>query len=453
MGGSRIQRRCAACARGEARCPACEEGNAGLDADSNPTWLRLTACVQKKLVIGAVDDPYEREADRVADQVSRMPDPPLQRQDEPEEEGAGTIQPQPITARASSATTLRLKCATCNHEQPVHRRDADEELEDTISVPGGASAARESPNVSMDASETTSAIDRARGQGGATLPEPVRAFMEPRFGHDFSDVRTHTDPSAAALADNLNARAFTVGQDIFFGRGEFQPETPSGQRLLAHELTHTLQQMSRVASYRIQRAVAFGRPCKKTLPTGQAREDVAFAAHDLALEVLRGALNEMTKKHPTDPEEEVAPDVLAAASARFSLPSLKNAKANDDTEGIKLWEDLFDVFGRMIEGAPSAKYRCRCPFPHAFAVTLPGKDDFRLCYPNFFINLNPDQRAGTLIHEWAHRFGPPVVRKVLESYCPQSKFAVLTREQLIQMPDAYMLFAWDLGGPAPLPCF
>lgn len=78
--------------------------------------------------------------------------------------------------------------------------------------------------------------------GGAPLPAPVRNFMEPRFGADFGNVRIHTGEAAAAQSAKLNANAFAVGQHVFFGRGQYQPDTASGKELIAHELTHTIQQ-------------------------------------------------------------------------------------------------------------------------------------------------------------------------------------------------------------------
>ncbi len=78
--------------------------------------------------------------------------------------------------------------------------------------------------------------------GGRPLPKSVRAFFEPRFGRDFSQVRVHTDVLAAESARALNALAYTVGTDLVFGEGQCAPETAKGQRLLAHELTHVVQQ-------------------------------------------------------------------------------------------------------------------------------------------------------------------------------------------------------------------
>jgi hypothetical protein len=78
--------------------------------------------------------------------------------------------------------------------------------------------------------------------GGQPLSQSLRNFFEPRFGYDFSQVRVHTDAQAAESARTLSARALTVGHDVVFGAGQYAPETTAGQRLLAHELTHAVQQ-------------------------------------------------------------------------------------------------------------------------------------------------------------------------------------------------------------------
>jgi hypothetical protein len=84
-------------------------------------------------------------------------------------------------------------------------------------------------------------IDAMRG-GGQPLAASTRAFMEPRFGYDFSQVKIHTDAQSAESAESINALAYTSRQDIVFGPGQYRPETPAGQQLLAHELTHIVQQ-------------------------------------------------------------------------------------------------------------------------------------------------------------------------------------------------------------------
>jgi hypothetical protein len=140
--------------------------------------------VQTRLTVNAPGDVYEQEADQVAEQVMRMPEP-----------AAG------INAQRAAA--------------------------------GG-----DTPEVSP---EVESHISGSRG-GGQPLPDGVRGSMESRFGQDFGGVRVHTGAGSAGAARDLNAQAFTTGQDIHFGAGQYRPGTPSGDKLLAHELTHTVQQ-------------------------------------------------------------------------------------------------------------------------------------------------------------------------------------------------------------------
>jgi hypothetical protein len=89
------------------------------------------------------------------------------------------------------------------------------------------------------------AVHEVLGSPGTSLDSATRAYMEPRFGHDFSRVRVHADERAAESARAVHALAYTVGRDIVFGAGQYAPTTPDGRRLLAHELTHTVQQRFR----------------------------------------------------------------------------------------------------------------------------------------------------------------------------------------------------------------
>lgn len=78
--------------------------------------------------------------------------------------------------------------------------------------------------------------------GGQPLEEPTRSFMESRLGHDFGDVRVHTDEKASESAKAVNAEAYTVGTDVVFQSGKYSPDTSAGKHMLAHELTHVVQQ-------------------------------------------------------------------------------------------------------------------------------------------------------------------------------------------------------------------
>ncbi|MEM7427980.1 MAG: DUF4157 domain-containing protein [Pseudomonadota bacterium] len=164
--------------------------------------------LQPKLTIGAVDDPAEREADRMADKVMGMPEPG-------------------VTGSAVSALvpegTISRKCADCE-ENTLRRKPADDA--ENLATP--------------DVHKAVTSLG-----SGLPLPSSERNFFEPRFGRDFSNVRLHTDQRAGTAADAINARAFTHGSDVAFGAGEYRPGTTAGRRLMAHELAHVGQQAPR----------------------------------------------------------------------------------------------------------------------------------------------------------------------------------------------------------------
>ena len=174
--------------------------------------------VQAKMRIGAPDDAYEREADAVAARVMEA------RADAP----VATVGAGPLVQRL---------CAECEEEEKTAQRKAapeqPEEEEEEVQTKRATGAAGPLP-----VAATVSAL---RG-GGRPLPGAVRSFFEPRFAADFSQVRVHDGPAGQAAARALHARAFTSGRDIAFGPGEYAPMTATGGRLMAHELTHVLQQ-------------------------------------------------------------------------------------------------------------------------------------------------------------------------------------------------------------------
>lgn len=98
---------------------------------------------------------------------------------------------------------------------------------------------------SLLSEEEPSPVHEVIGSGdGAPLDGATRSFMEARLGHDFSDVRIHTGPRADESARSINAQAYTVGTDVAFRNGIYEPESPGGRRVIAHELTHVIQQKS-----------------------------------------------------------------------------------------------------------------------------------------------------------------------------------------------------------------
>lgn len=150
-----------------------------------------TSRLQRKATVSDPGDADEVEADHVADQVMRMEDP----------DAVGAAAPS------------------------IQRR-----------------VAREASGDSSSGLDADGAVRAAQQGSGSPLSDSARSFFEPRFNADLSHVRVHTDGAAATAARSVDARAYTVGSDIVFNSGEYSPDTAGGKRLLAHELTHVIQQ-------------------------------------------------------------------------------------------------------------------------------------------------------------------------------------------------------------------
>ena len=175
--------------------------------------------VQPQLTIGQPNDKYEQEADGVADLVMRMPAseiPPVRRKCEKCEEEGLQMKPlkQPIT--------------------PILQKQ--EEEEEMMQMKGYG-------NEETISSGLESSLQQSKGNG-QSLDASTNQLMSRGIGADFSNVKVHTDSNAIQMNQQLNAKAFTNGSDIYFNRGEYQPDTSKGKRLLAHELTHVVQQSS-----------------------------------------------------------------------------------------------------------------------------------------------------------------------------------------------------------------
>lgn len=229
--------------------------------------------LQRKLRVGAPNDRYELEADRIAGMVVDSPtharpmnraprEPLLQRcacggtcascAHEEEEQQSVAVQRLAISP-VPSAYLQREATESCNIKE--EGEDEEEKAEETEE----AEAAAKEEEEQQKAAEATVQPKRRTGEpasvpnevesrlaatrgGGSALPANTRHRMESRFGYDFSRVRIHTGDAARGLNHDLNALAFTTGSDIYFAPGQFEPTSRRGQRLLAHELTHVVQQ-------------------------------------------------------------------------------------------------------------------------------------------------------------------------------------------------------------------
>lgn len=166
---------------------------------------QITAGSPFQLKVGSPTDPLEEKADAMAENVVRFP----------------------------QRSFIQRKCKDCEQEEKLQKKSL---ASGTSTTPGPGSG-------TSLAESTANSIRSASGKGNQ-LDQHTSSFMSSRFGSDFSAVRVHTDAESTALNQQLNARAFTTGTDIFFNEGQYRPHSAEGKKLLAHELTHVMQQES-----------------------------------------------------------------------------------------------------------------------------------------------------------------------------------------------------------------
>ncbi|MCC4769555.1 DUF4157 domain-containing protein [Methanosarcina sp. DH2] len=184
--------------------------------------LIKSRALQAKIRVGQPNDIYEREADRVAEQVMRMPDPVLQR-----------------------------KCTMCdeNEKKVLQAKESQGQL------------------LATQGQSMPPLVHQVLSSPGQPLDPGTRAFMEPRFDHDFSRVKVHLGAAAEQSAREMNAHAYTVGHNMVFDAGRFAPGTHEGRRLIAHELTHVVQQSKGGVDPMVQRRLLVSSDSKADIKT------------------------------------------------------------------------------------------------------------------------------------------------------------------------------------------
>ena len=181
-----------------------KRSNTGLSVSNKTSKSQI----QPKLKIGQPNDKFEQEADHVADQVMRM-----------ENKNSS----HSVVNKKQDANQIQRKCADCEKEE-----------EENLQM-------KQDTSQSFNATELQT--DNIKpGKNGMPLPTETRMDFESRFGHDFSKVRVHHDSESVDSAKAISAKAFTLGNNIVFGSGQFNPNNFDGKKLLAHELTHVIQQ-------------------------------------------------------------------------------------------------------------------------------------------------------------------------------------------------------------------
>ena len=344
--------------------------------------------LQPKLRISAPDDKYEREADHVADQVMRskgisfgvrMPEPALQRQPA-EEDGDMEIMSSGSQVHADEEETLQAK---------------------------GTSGTR--PAMSAGAGEKI----RSLQGGGQPLPEAERLFFESRMGHDFRHVRIHDGEAAAEAAQSVNARSFTLGRDVVFNQGEYSPGTSSGKRLLAHELTHVVQQLgtapqratvnsSRIApsSPGIQRKVDAAK-CGKT-GLEQSQCDMIDSDYEIALRYVPKAINKLGKT-PYKPE------VVRALKLYFNINGYEHRQTL--INNLRRVHKILQHYKSHVSYTRGHPNGCKDPSVRAYSRPATIRKDGTVepnalgwCLP-YLNDKSQKRRVRTLIHEHAHAAG------------------------------------------------
>lgn len=402
-------------------CPRCAEES---------THPRL----QTKLSISTPGDVHEQEADRMANQVMRM---------------------------TESHVDQRALLSTNNSSSTLSRKSAEGESR---------------------ANNDVAHSDFSPGMG-QPLPESERAFFEPRFGRDFSGVRVHAGGRAAEFAESVNARAYTIGNDVVFGAGEWSPGTSGGRTLLAHELAHVAQQADG-APPMIRRALVLEEDPRPPVddvwkddidlappddfwkedrtPTGDAIpleepnkapscEDVCGNSPEKCVQEPSEVCSEdMSKKVMTawkTAAQQIAMAIDALAEDPLSATTLASLKANFNWSPGNSPSDLVSKVSTNLSTASTKMsdnlcLKClkECPegaraqIARARGVNCLGSNCFRIC-PNF-----TEDDTHVLIHELFHR----VVSSVEDLYRGQAGYPPPPSTAL-KMPDCYASLIADVA--------
>ncbi|MEN8177723.1 MAG: DUF4157 domain-containing protein [Pseudomonadota bacterium] len=349
--------------------------------------------LQAKLRISTPGDAFEREADRVAEQVMRM--------QVPQPSSAIGKSSQTNSALPHGGTIQRI-CATCAEEEALIQTKTT-----------GVSTPEVTPAISNGI--------RALKGGGRSISKSEQHFFGPRIGADFSNVRVHDDMRAATLARSINARAFTIGHNVVFGAGEYSSGTSSGRKLLAHELTHVVQQNEWERSFADLSVVA---PASNTVMREdddnsqqysgctQDQIDAIEAARRAAAVRCQRAAFQTKGIVPPGPPGRRDP----AEDARRRARRIARRIFGEDLNMEQVGNIVSEMGGRLASGslpftcAPATDSNCG----NRAAYVIGNRAPVFLC-PAFFNNSSDEERIRTLVHEAAHLSG--IGEAIGESYC------------------------------------
>jgi hypothetical protein len=299
---------------------------------------------------------------------------------------------------------------------------------------------------------------------GRPLDRETRAFFEPRFGHDFSRVRVHSDAQAGESARAVNALAYTVGHDIVFDTGKFAPHSVHGKHLLAHELTHVVQQQNSSADLTVGRPTRIeeqseseaekmaqyalaDRPVhiQQSLASGLARfgHDVTTCKEEDLKNVLwpgdylaRQWLGEAIADLGTNP---LPPYISRLFKCYFmtETPDIGKIKSNLNTLQARFQAN--DYFYTCKEDCAGTKEKKTMGGTYVSRFGG-GSGPIVLCMNNLRTAMKPDwQAAQTIIHEFSHRY----LNFFGDTYC-DSCCSDISADDALKNPDSYGWFVWEL---------
>ncbi len=387
----------------QAAAPGPRAVPAGRQSESVVGNQALLRRLQPKLTIGAADDPLEREADAVASNVMRMPDPT----------SVSRVAP-PRISRA---------CAACG---------ADEEIQPKSD--GGDMAGEAAPG----------SVDETLRSPGAPLDAATRGFFEPRFGSDFGDVRVHTDAQAAESARSVGALAYTVGPHLVFASGAYEPAAETGRRLIAHELTHVVQQSGAPANTLARFQYGHANSCTMT------HLNFIWPGHTQAKGSVVKAM-ELTDGRPLTTD--VVNNLHKFFGKDAALPA-NVTKIHDKFSAISNALEQHYLYHCSKQGDSSDSKARPCKGQNA-ETDDSGDKDITLCFDDMS-KWSCWWAAWLIVHENYHRaFGPGHTWEAGSlDKCIMGSDALTNVQLDLSDPDSYACFAVvsSLGQPAPGGC-
>jgi len=379
--------------------------------------------LQPKLTIGQPNDKYEQEADAMADRVMHMP--------------LGDLVGNPNGGDNSQLPQIQTKCSACEQEEMLQKMEGEEE--EMLQTKPLMMKQAEGGGVATQS--LVNQLNSSKG-GGSPLPFNTNSYMSQAFGNDFSHVKIHTDSHAIQMNQGLNARAFTHGSDIYFNKGEYSPNSSAGKKLLAHELTHVVQQGN---NNLIQREANFDDNSCNAGYQENIRE--AWETAVLWINNARRRLNNTS-------------EVSGRLQAHFKIDPENTAHST----ALNLVKDNFnqmaalinrDIDNRCVE--PDRDSKCHLGDGRQYAAYVhrgTPEDGIWHCTNSTDTGfLGRYSLIETIVHEIAHL---TTNRVTDHAYHHQSSaYQGLTRQQAIHNADSYSQFAQDLflsvnNNPDPL---